>query len=160
MRFATCTLLVAVAFGGSTIASGSSADSAGDWEIVRQTTADGDCLMRKAFSDGLVVEAGFVSAKDGAFLAAYHPDWNDITVGETVFMAFHFGDVGFGGDVEAIEVDGLKGGYAFFDNPAFSEELARRDTLTITSPNGEKTDVNLRGTSRAIAAVENCQSAR
>ncbi|MDK3075871.1 hypothetical protein QO034_22720 [Sedimentitalea sp. JM2-8] len=129
----------------------------GDWRIDVDPDAGPGCLMSRTFENGMIVELGYAADRNGGFFAVYSPDWTQLETGESGKVEFHFDDVGFGGDVDLVEKNGLKGGYAFFDNPEFVTEFAKRNKVMVFGPNGGKIDVSLKGTSRAIKAVKACQ---
>jgi hypothetical protein len=133
-------------------------EKSGDWTILVDAETGNGCLMRREQADGLVVELGAWPARKGAFFAAFHPDWTDLPIGETVRLEFHFDDVGFAGDAIGTEREGLQGGIAYFNNLAFIDEFAKRSSVKVVGPKGGTAKVDLTGTSRAIAAVKECQS--
>jgi hypothetical protein len=54
--------------------------------------------------------------------------------------------------------EGSLGGYAFFDNPEFVTEFAKRQSVIITGSKGPTEEIDLSGSSKAIAAVRACQA--
>ena len=50
-----------------------------------------------------------------------------------------------------------RGGYAFFNNPAFVDEFARKNTMTITGPSNRPVSYALKGTTVALDALRQCQ---
>ncbi len=132
--------------------------TAGDWAILVDETVGNGCLMQKDFADGIRVAFGYLPDRKGGFFAALSADWTDIEPGTSGIVKFITDNAKFAGDVELIEVDGRFGGWAFFNNPNLATEMAARRSITVIGPKGGTFDVDLSGTSRAIRALEECQS--
>lgn len=131
---------------------------AGGWTIEVDLEGEPGCLMRKDFEDGLVVELGYENEREGAFFGAYHPGWQDIKVGQSGQVEFHFNETGFGGAVELQEKRHLKGGYVFFNNPEFVDEFARRTSVVVIGPEGNRIEISLKGTTQGLEALRKCQT--
>lgn len=129
----------------------------GLWNIFVADPVEDGCYMERQFDDGTVVQVGTVASLDGGFFAAYNPAWTDIEIGATGLLKFNFGDALFGGDVEGRLNNDLPGGYAFFDNPGFVNEFAKRLAVTITGPKDKSFEVDLKGSKKAIDAALACQ---
>jgi hypothetical protein len=130
----------------------------GDWEILIDSNVGNGCYMEKTFENGTLVQVGIVPDRDGGFFAAYNADWREIEDGDAGTVRFDFGDALFGGDVVGVVKGDLRGGYAFFNNPAFIKEFAKRNTVEITAKWGSAIEIGLKGTSNAIKAVLKCDS--
>lgn len=129
----------------------------GDWVILIDGAVGDGCLMQKDFEDGIRIEFGYVPAQNGGYFAALNAEWTNIEPGSRGIVKFITEEAKFAGDVEMIEQDGRLGGWAFFNNPALTTEVAARRTLTVIGPAGGTFDVDLTGTSRAITALKECQ---
>jgi hypothetical protein len=134
--------------------------SAGDWSILVDASVGNGCLMRKEFPDGIVAEFGYVPDRKGGFFAALSENWTGIEPGSGGIVKFITEETKFAGDVEMIEADGRFGGWAFFNNPAFVTEIAARRSITVIGPEGGTFDLDLRGTSRAITMLKECQASQ
>lgn len=134
--------------------------AAGDWSILVDELVGNGCLMQKDFEDGIRVAFGYLPDRKGGFFSALSEDWTDIEPGTSGIVKFITDEAKFAGDVEMIEVDGRYGGWAFFNNPNLATEMAARRSITVIGPKGGTFDVDLSGTSRAIGALEECQSSQ
>jgi hypothetical protein len=152
------TLALGVLILAITVANAEDWGQEGEWRIEIDPDAGPGRLMSRTFEDGMMVELGYAADRNGGFFAAYSPDWTQLETGTSGKVEFHFDDVGFGGDIDLVEKNGLKGGYAFFDNPEFVAEFAKRNKVVVVGPNGGEVTVSLKGTSRAIQAVKACQA--
>ena len=130
--------------------------ASGDWAILINPDAGNGCYMEKTFEDGTLVQVGILPDRNGGFFAAYNAGWSDIEDGDSGTVRFDFGDALFGGEVVGVLRGDLRGGYAFFNNPAFVEEFGKRNNVKISW--GGATEINLKGTRRAIGAVLKCDS--
>lgn len=130
----------------------------GDWAILVDPSVGNGCLMQKEFSDQTLVQMGILPKRKGEFFAVYNPAWSDIEEGMQGVIRIDFGDALFEGSVVGKFQDGIPGGLAFFDNPAFTDEFAKRDTvMVIGKVTGHQAEIDLTGTTKAIAAVRSCQ---
>lgn len=129
----------------------------GDWNILVDETTGDSCFAQKDFEDGTRVQIGFDILRNGGFFAAYNSDWTQIEEGGAGTAKFEFGDARFAGDATGRMNDDLPGGYAFFDNPDFVDEFAKRNSVKFSGESGVWFEISLSGTGQAIAAVRNCQ---
>lgn len=132
--------------------------SVGDWSVFVATPAADGCFTETELYGGTLVQIGTVSTLSGGFFAAYNAQWSDVEIGATGTLKFDFGDALFAGDVVGKTSSGLPGGYAFFDNPNFVTEFAKRLSVTITGPKGKTVEINLKGSKKAIEAVLACNA--
>lgn len=132
---------------------------AGGWDILIDPTTGNGCLMEKTFEDETLVQIGTVPSRQGGFLGVYNPAWGDIEDGTEGVVRIDFGDALFEGAVQGKILNGVPGGYAFFDNPNFVDEFAKRNSLTVTGKkSGHSAEISLKGTTKALAAVRSCQT--
>jgi hypothetical protein len=130
----------------------------GDWAILVDPSAGHGCLMQKTFEDQTLVQMGVLPLRQGAFFAVYNPEWDDIEEGTEGVVRIDFGDTLFEGSVVGTWLDGVPGGFAFFDNPAFIDEFAKRNSVTVIGKkSGHRVEIDLKGTTRALSAVRSCQ---
>lgn len=132
----------------------------GDWEIRVDNTNGNGCYMQKVFETGTRIAIGYVPDRDGAFFAAYNSKWTDIEPDETGALMFDFGESRFKGEVVGRINDGQPGGFAFFDNPEFANEFARRNSVKLIGDGGYEEAFALTGSSKAIKEVKSCQKAQ
>lgn len=110
--------------------------------------------------DNSDVQIGFDPDEQGGYFAIYNPEWTHIKEGQKGTVTFDFGDEKFAGDAFGKYLNGIPGGYAFFNNPAFAEAFARRQNVKVSGSNGRSYEMDLTGTSRAVQAVRDCQAAQ
>lgn len=133
---------------------------AGAWAVHQTTGASVTCYAERTFEDGSIVRIGFDPDQEGGFFAVYNPAWTHIEEGRKGLIQFDFGQEKFAGEAFGRYQDGVPGGYAFFNNPAFAEAFARRQNVVVSGSNGVEYQLDLTGTSRAATAVRDCQRAR
>ena len=73
-------------------------------------------------------------------------------------MKFDFDEKRFSGDAVGDVSDDRIGARAFFDNPNVQAEFAKNTLMTIIGGLGRSLEVDLTGTTKALAAVEKCQA--
>ncbi len=130
----------------------------GDWTILIDPEKGNGCLAWKPFEDEMTVEIGAAPNQAGGFFAAYNPAWVQIEDGATGIVQFDFGDAKFEGEAVGVYKNGVPGGYAFFDNPAFVTEFGKRQSVTIIGESGAEVELDLSGSAKAIEAVLACQA--
>ncbi|WP_425043697.1 hypothetical protein [Primorskyibacter sp. S87] len=130
----------------------------GSWKILVDQSNGNGCFAQKDLESGARVEIGFAPVRGGGFFAVMHPDWTDIEDGQKAVIEFDFKDARFAGEVVGAIRQGLPGGYAYFDNPAFADEFGKRNVVTVKGEQEDRVvDVNLKGSMKAIGAVKECQ---
>ena len=132
----------------------------GDWEILSRSGEGPECFARRIYEGETEVQIGTVPSPAGWYFAAYNSNWTHLNEGTVRQVEFEFSDVIFAGHAEFRMQAGSPGGYAFFNNPEFLDEFGKRMSVTVSGPNGTGIDIDLSGSKRAVAAVENCQSAQ
>ena len=128
-----------------------------DWKILINSEDVTRCYATRLFEDGSEVQIGTEPALDGGYFAIYNSAWTHIEDGMVGQVEFDFERSRFGGEAIGRIENGVPGGYAFFNNPAFVQEFARRQTVNIKGSNGTEFELDLTGTSRAIRAILACQ---
>ncbi len=130
----------------------------GDWKILIDPEKGNGCLAWKPFENDMTVEIGAAPKQGGGFFAAYNPAWVQIEDGATGIVKFDFGDAKFEGEAVGVFKNGVPGGYAYFDNPAFVGEFGKRQSVTIIGESGTEVELDLSGSAKAIEAVLACQA--
>ncbi|WP_170482535.1 hypothetical protein [Ruegeria arenilitoris] len=130
----------------------------GDWTILIDPEKGNGCLAWKPFENDMTVEIGAAPNQAGGFFAAFYPAWVQIEDGATGIVKFDFGDAQFEGEAVGVFKNGVPGGYAFFDNPAFVTEFGKRQSVTIIGESGADVELDLSGSAKAIEAVLACQA--
>lgn len=132
----------------------------GDWSVLVDADAGNGCLIQKDFADGIRIRFGYLPDRDGSYFAALSREWAHIEAQKTGTVKFLTDQAKFAGEVVMIEEDGWFGGWAFFNNPNLTVELAKRRSITVIGPEGGTFEVDLKGSSRAIAQMDACQAAQ
>ncbi|MEP1354017.1 MAG: hypothetical protein ABJX32_03905 [Tateyamaria sp.] len=133
--------------------------TAGDWTILINTEDTGKCFASRELDDGSEVQIGAEPTLDGGYFAIYNEAWTHVEEGQDGTVEFDFGSARFGGEAIGKIENGMHGGYAFFNNPAFIQEFARSQTVKIIGSQGNAFELDLTGTSKAIRGVLACQDA-
>ena len=132
--------------------------SSGDWRVRINAAAGNGCFIEKDFDDGIQMRFGFLPAQEGGFISATSEAWTDLTAGQTGIVKFFTSEEKFAGEVEMIEQGARRGGQAFFNNPAFLIEVAKRNSLRVVGPSGREFEIALKGSAKAITEMERCQA--
>lgn len=135
-------------------------EKSGDWTILFDAADASGCYASRTMEDGSEVQIGAEPSVQSGYFAVYNPDWTHIQDDAVGFVEFDFGNSRFGGDAVGKIKNGVPGGYALFDNPAFLEAFAKGQTVQVTGRSGAVFNMDLTGTSNAIKHVLACQAAR
>lgn len=135
-------------------------DIFGTWTIMVRNGDANTCYATRKTKDGSAVQIGVEPDLQGGYFAIYNGEWTHIKDGDTGTVEFNFGTSRFGGDAVGKIENGVPGGYAFFDNPAFVKEFANRQTVSVIGTNGAVFKMDLTGTKNAVAGVRACQDAQ
>jgi len=128
------------------------------WVIMVDPEVGNGCYMENTFEDGTTVQVGFVPDRNGGFFAAYNAAWTNVEDGAIGTVEFDFEKSLFRGEYVGVAKDDKFGGYAFFNNPEFIKEFGKRNTVAIKGDKGNALDISLKGTTKAINAVRNCDA--
>jgi hypothetical protein len=130
----------------------------GLWKIRIDANNGHGCLMEAPLADGTIFQFGNEPDRRGGFFALYNPEWTDIRDGQETTVKFDFDEKRFSGDAVG-DVQGNRiGARAFFDNPNVQTEFAKNTVMTVIGGLGRSFEVDLTGTTKALAAVEECQA--
>ncbi|MGJ8583509.1 MAG: hypothetical protein ACSHXD_05435 [Marinosulfonomonas sp.] len=132
----------------------------GEWTVIAETGDASRCYASRMMEDKTEVQVGLNLNQENGFFAIYNPAWTDIEDGAVGYIEFNFGTSRFGGDAVGKIENGVQGGYAVFDNPAFVKEFANGQSVKITGSKGATFDMNLTGTKNAVSGVLECQKAK
>ena len=131
---------------------------AGEWEVLVDRAKNNGCLIQRLYPDGTLVRLGQLPAEDGSYFAALNRDWTHIDESMSDQFYFDFGDDLFVGEVVGMIEGDWHGGYAFFNNPEFIDEIGAKSDITIEGSRRVPLSVSLKGTQHAIAELGRCQS--
>ncbi len=134
--------------------------NAGGWDILIDTEMSNACYATRTLDDGSTVYIGFEPGAAGGFFAIYNPAWTHIEEDQKGLVEFDFVKEKFAGEAVGKYRDGVPGGYAYFNNPAFADAFARYETVKITGSKGATFSMALTGTHKAVTAVKTCQAAQ
>lgn len=131
----------------------------GDWTVIATNGDKPSCHATRTMEDKTEVHVGVDLDQEHGFFAIYNPAWTDIEDGAEGYVEFNFGDSRFGGDAVGKIENGVQGGYAVFDNPAFVKAFANGNSVKITGSKGATFDMQLTGTKKAVEGVLECEKA-
>ena len=135
-------------------------NESGSWTVFVNASVGNGCFIERQTEDNTQIRLGYLPERLGGFFSVANPDWSELEPGVTQEIALFFDGATFSGETEFFEEGGYFGGFSFFNNPNFLTDFAKRKKLTIVGPEGDKTIVDLTGTSRAINAMNTCQEAQ
>lgn len=135
-------------------------ETVGDWEVRIDKGSKIACFATRTLNDGSSVYIGFDPNADGGYFAIYNLAWTHIKIGQPALVEFDFGAEKFAGESLGRFRDGMPGGHARFNNPAFAQAFANYNTVQITGSRGVTYSLSLTGTRKAVAATETCQDAQ
>lgn len=158
MRGLTSTIILLLSTG--TTAEAEVWKKAGVWTIMFNTADTRGCYASRIMKDGSEVQIGAEPSLQSGYFAIYNPEWMHIQDDSVGFVEFNFGNARFGGDAVGKIQDGVPGGYALFDNPAFLEAFAKGQTVEVTGSSGAIFKMDLTGTFKAVKEVLGCQAAQ
>lgn len=150
-------IALALQFGAAPILANELWQEVGAWSIM--LSENGACFASRQLENGGEVQIGTEPAKLGGYVAIFNPAWTSIEEGDTGTVEFNFGNARFGGEAEARIVNGLPGGYAYFNNPAFVDAFASGQMVRVIGSSGTEFEFDLTGTHNAINGVFACQEA-
>lgn len=133
---------------------------AGAWEVLVDRAKANGCLIQKLYPDGTLVRLGQLPAENGSYFAALNRDWTHIDETMSDQFYFDFGDELFAGEVVGMIEGDWHGGYAFFNNSEFLDEIGEKSEITIEGSRRVPLSVSLKGSQQAIAELGRCQSAQ
>lgn len=132
----------------------------GEWTILFDTETSTGCYASRTMAEGSEVQIGAEPSLQSGYFAIYNPEWTHIRDDSVGFVEFNFGTARFGGDAVGKIENGVPGGYALFDNPAFLEAFAKGQSVEVTGSSGAVFKMDLTGTSKAVKEVLACQAAQ
>ncbi|MFY0661442.1 MAG: hypothetical protein JXR15_13195 [Shimia sp.] len=131
--------------------------TSGAWNIFVDASVGNGCLIQQYSEEGLDIRLGYLPERLGAFFSVASQEWHDIDEIKSRDISLFFDDVAFEGTTEFFENEGFFGGFAFFNNPDFMTDFAKRKSMKVVGPEGDKVVLNLAGTALAIRALDECQ---
>ncbi len=135
-------------------------ETVGAWTVRINSDDVSRCFATRVMEDGSEVQIGTEPTLDGGYFAIYNPAWTHIEDGAEGTVEFNFASSRFGGDAVGRIKNGVPGGYVFFDNPAFVQEFAKRQSVKVSGTRGAAFEMDLTGTATAIRTILACQDAQ
>ena len=164
VRFHTTVLVALLGIGASGALSAEESrkhwGDVGEWGVFVDMENNNGCLIEKEFPDGTLVRIGKLPVQHAGYFTALNKAWTHIDTTMEDQYYFDFGDVLFAGEVVGVVEGEWHGGYAFFNNPEFLQDLGVKTQITIEGTRRIPLSVELKGTQRAIAELERCQAAQ
>ena len=136
-------------------------DEAG-WEILIRSDMGPGCMIAKSNPDDLTQLQMGIDATAGlkGYMAIYTKKDTKITAGQQLSVVFEVDGEKFTGEAKGQQVGDYVGAFVWVNNPEFIYNLAKKKTLTITSPGRPNLVVNLQGTDAAFDKLRACQAAQ
>ena len=132
----------------------------GNWTVMTSAETEIGCYARRMMDDGSEVQIGVMPDLQKGFFAIYNSAWTHIEDDAVGFVEFNFGNARFGGDSVGKFQNGVPGGYALFDNPAFVDAFAKGNDVEVIGSGGAVFNMDLNGTSKAVNEIRACQAAQ
>ncbi|MCO6186296.1 hypothetical protein [Rhizobium sp. L1K21] len=168
MRTAIFAFFLALLCDTSAHAAGDNSDTilwteVGSWTVALDKTVGNKCFIVTSFEGGYVLRLGF--SQDGAVNPAYMAiasvDWKSLDVGKDYELSIQFDrNSPWTATATAVMFGGEDGTVALsigLDKIAFFEEFARKLGVRLFYQNKQIAHLSLRGSSRAIVELMNCQ---
>lgn len=154
------------------LATGAAADvqkigEAGGWDVLVNSAMGPGCLIER-HGEGWQVQIGTeaLSAEEVSYLAFFGQFDLPVAADGAVPVSFELGGetfegVALGEKLSLIRrMEGYHGAWVPTNNPQFMEDLARKETLTVSVEGHAPITVSLDGTYVAIEAMRECQQAQ
>lgn len=132
--------------------------TSGDWSIKVDTSVGNGCFIERQTPEDLKIRLGYLPDRVGAFISASSVEWSDLEVGSAQTVTMFLDDAVFAGETELFQDGDAYGGLSFFNNPDFLKEFAKKRSMTIVDPNGDKARFDLTGTANALKSLDKCQT--
>lgn len=157
------TTAIAVLCLGATVALPASAQSLQQWGaseiwdvMVDPSLGDG-CLIQSEFTDGSLVRIGFDRTQGVGYVTAFNLNWGDIEADEYYPVLFALDGEEYEAEARGMYLNEMPGADIIFDSPDFLFDIARKQTMTLYTEEGEVMSIDLTGSSLALEAAMECQ---
>jgi hypothetical protein len=132
-------------------------ESVGVWDVLVDPTIGDGCLINAEFEDGSDVRIGFDPEKGNGYLMAMNQAWGDIEDDKTYPISFDVDGSVYNGEGKGVHLDGVPGVDIAFDSGDFLMDIAKKQTLSLSSESGEVMSIDLTDSFAALEAAVNCQ---
>jgi hypothetical protein len=132
------------------------------WAILVRSDLGPGCMITKSNPDDMTQIQMGIDASAGlkGYMAIYTKKDANIAAGQQLSVVFEVDGEKFTGVAKGQQVGDYVGAFVWVNNPEFIYNLAKKKTLTITSPGRRKLVVNLKGTDAAFDKLRACQNAQ
>ncbi|MFT6452787.1 MAG: hypothetical protein ACJA06_002291 [Halocynthiibacter sp.] len=127
------------------------------WDVMVDPSLGNGCLIQSEFSDGSVVRIGFDRNEGAGYVTAFNMAWGDIEEGEMYPVIFELDSQEYDAEARGIYLEDVPGADIYFDNPDFLFDLAKKQTMTLHTEEGEVMAIDLTGSYQALEAAIQCQ---
>lgn len=129
----------------------------GGWNIIKSDELKG-CLMQQPQENGMLVQFGLNGKRELGYVALFAAADLGMEKGATQITNLSIDSDQFAGEsVQQVSGD-YQGGYMYFNNPNFLNDIINGQKMVITTQDGGQINVDLTGTKAAGAAVMECNS--
>lgn len=134
--------------------------TSGNWTVFVDQDAGNGCFVETTAGEDVRIRVGYLPDRLGGFFSAASPSWFELKANTVQKISVLFDGALYAGEFEVFQDESYVGGSAFFNNPNFLKDFAKRNSMTLIGPDGDKETVNLKGSSRALKALDECQMAQ
>lgn len=127
------------------------------WNILK-SDALGGCFMEQTQESGIQVQFGINGKRELGYVALFVREDLGLPDGDTQIVNFNIDGDLFDGEGETHKSEGFEGGFLYFNNPDFINDIIEGETMVITTQSGGEITVDLKGTKAAGEAVLACQT--
>lgn len=128
------------------------------WNVIN-SEALGGCLMEQTQDSGIQVQFGINGKRELGYVALFAREDLGLPDGETRVANFNIDGALFEGEGQTVVTDGFEGGFLYFNNPNFINDIINGEKMVITTEAGTEVPVDLTGTKAAGDAVLACEVA-
>ena len=132
----------------------------GEWNVFKNAAVNGSCVAVRDYGGGTQHQVGIDPGLNQGYLALFGVEGMVLTKGQVAGLTFTLdGGKEFRGVAVGQEGNGMTGGWVWFDNPNFIEQLIDKDAMQVDIEDMASVTVDLSTADAAIAAVMECHNA-
>lgn len=129
----------------------------GPWGIYVDPTVGNGCLINAVFEDGSDVRIGFDMDAGTGYMIAANAGWEGIEEGTEYDVGLDLDGEVYNGKGTGIILDDLPGVDIPFDTIDFLKDVASKNTLTLSGPDGPVMSIDLADSDTALQQAIDCQ---
>jgi hypothetical protein len=131
---------------------------ASGWNIMMDPAMGNGCLIETVYQDLSVVRLGYDGTTQRAYFVVFNKGWGTIETGESYPITFDLDGERFDAVAKGLHLNRVPGAIVFFDDRGFVDAIARRQHMTVYTPEGETVmRIDLSGTADALKHARDCQ---